>query len=138
MQTIHFPNLGKSLKALREIHHLSKEKIAEKLGISLWRYAAWESSIDEPPSDKIQIIADFYHETVENLISHADLYESKAEEIKNAKKRDYKAAVMRDYRAANPERSYKQGRKYYEAHRDQILKKQKLQRQKMKQLSLTI
>ena len=60
--------LKDNLIMLRNIHGLSQEAIAEKIGISRQAYAKWESGATVPDIEKCSLLADVYGTTIDSLI----------------------------------------------------------------------
>lgn len=53
---------------LRNVHGLSQEAIAEKIGISRQAYAKWETGATVPDVEKCALLAEAYGTTVDSLI----------------------------------------------------------------------
>ena len=53
---------------LRNMHGISQEELAEKIGISRQAYAKWESGATVPDIEKCKALADFYGVTVDSLL----------------------------------------------------------------------
>jgi AbrB family looped-hinge helix DNA binding protein len=60
--------LKDNLVLLRNIHGLSQEAIAEKIGISRQAYAKWETGATVPDVEKCALLAEAYGTTVDSLI----------------------------------------------------------------------
>lgn len=60
--------LQDNLIVLRNMHGMSQEGIAEKIGISRQAYAKWESGATVPDIDKCKRLADFYDVTIDSLL----------------------------------------------------------------------
>ena len=60
--------LKDNLVMLRNIHGLSQEAIAEKIGISRQAYAKWETGATVPDVEKCALLAEAYGTTVDSLI----------------------------------------------------------------------
>lgn len=60
--------LKDNLVMLRNIHGLSQEAIAEKIGISRQAYAKWETGATIPDIEKCSLLADVYGTTIDSLI----------------------------------------------------------------------
>jgi AbrB family looped-hinge helix DNA binding protein len=60
--------LKDSLVMLRNVHGLSQEAIAEKIGISRQAYAKWETGATVPDVEKCALLAEAYGTTVDSLI----------------------------------------------------------------------
>ncbi|MDR2205671.1 MAG: helix-turn-helix domain-containing protein [Flavobacteriaceae bacterium] len=52
--------LGKKLMKLRISKNLTKESLAQKLGVSKTAYGKWESDLAKPGFDNIILLSDFY------------------------------------------------------------------------------
>ena len=53
---------------LRNMHGISQEELAEKIGISRQAYAKWESGATVPDIEKCKALADFFGVTVDSLL----------------------------------------------------------------------
>lgn len=60
--------LKDNLVILRNMHGMSQEDIAEKIGISRQAYARWESGATVPDIEKCKRLADFYDVTIDSLL----------------------------------------------------------------------
>ena len=60
--------LKDNLVMLRNVHGLSQEAIAEKIGISRQAYAKWETGATVPDVEKCAVLAEAYGTTVDSLI----------------------------------------------------------------------
>lgn len=60
--------LKDNLVMLRNVHGLSQEAIAEKIGISRQAYAKWETGATVPDVEKCALLAEAYGTTVDSLI----------------------------------------------------------------------
>lgn len=60
--------LKDNLVMLRNMHGLSQEEIAEKVGISRQAYAKWESGATVPDIEKCRRLADHYGVTIDSLL----------------------------------------------------------------------
>ncbi len=60
--------LKNNLMMLRNMHGLSQEALAEKIGISRQSYAKWESGATTPDIEKCKRLADFYGVTIDSLL----------------------------------------------------------------------
>ena len=60
--------LKDNLIVLRNMHGMSQEEIAEKIGISRQAYAKWEKGATVPDIEKCKRLADFYGVTVDSLL----------------------------------------------------------------------
>lgn len=60
--------LKENLIMLRNMHGISQEKIAGKIGISRQAYAKWESGATVPDIEKCKALADYYGVTVDSLL----------------------------------------------------------------------
>ena len=65
MRTIKF---AENLRILRNENHLSQSDLAEKLNVNFRTVSAWEKSICEPSMEMLVKIADFFDETIDDLI----------------------------------------------------------------------
>ena len=65
--------LKENLIMLRNIHGLSQEEIAEKIGISRQAYAKWESGKTVPDIDKCNLLAQVYGVTIDSLIKEEEI-----------------------------------------------------------------
>lgn len=65
MRTIKFAN---NLRKLRIENNLSQKDLAEKLNINFRTVSAWEKSICEPSIEMLVKIAEFFDETIDDLI----------------------------------------------------------------------
>ena len=54
---------------LRQMHGISQEELAEKIGISRQAYAKWESGATVPDIEKCKRLADYYGVTVDSLLT---------------------------------------------------------------------
>lgn len=54
---------------LRQMHGISQEELAEKIGISRQAYAKWESGATVPDIEKCKRLADFYGVTMDSLLT---------------------------------------------------------------------
>jgi transcriptional regulator with XRE-family HTH domain len=61
--------LGKKLMDLRISKNLTREKIAQEIGVSKTAYGKWESDISKPNFDNINTICNFYGITKDELMS---------------------------------------------------------------------
>ena len=60
--------LKDNLVMLRNIHGLSQEAVAEKIGISRQAYAKWETGATVPDIEKCALLADIYGTSIDSLI----------------------------------------------------------------------
>ena len=60
--------LKDNLVMLRNIHGLSQEALAEKIGISRQAYAKWESGATIPDIEKCRLLAEVYGTTIDSLV----------------------------------------------------------------------
>lgn len=60
--------LKENLIMLRNMHGISQEDIAGKIGISRQAYAKWESGATVPDIEKCKCLADYYGVTVDSLL----------------------------------------------------------------------
>ena len=60
--------LKDNLVMLRNIHGLSQEAIAEKIGISRQAYAKWETGSTVPDIEKCSLLAEVYGTTIDSLV----------------------------------------------------------------------
>ena len=60
--------LKDNLVILRNMHGMSQEDIAEKIGIFRQAYARWESGATVPDIEKCKRLADFYDVTIDSLL----------------------------------------------------------------------
>ncbi len=60
--------LKDNLMMLRNIHGLSQEAVAEKIGISRQAYAKWETGATIPDVEKCALLAKLYKTTVDGLL----------------------------------------------------------------------
>ena len=60
--------LKENLIMLRNMHGISQEEIAGKIGISRQAYAKWESGATIPDIEKCKCLADYYGVTVDSLL----------------------------------------------------------------------
>lgn len=60
--------LKDNLTMLRNMHGLSQEELAGRIGISRQAYAKWESGATVPDVEKCKNLADFYGVTIDSLI----------------------------------------------------------------------
>ena len=60
--------LKDNLVILRNMHGMSQEDIAEKIGISRQAYARWEIGATVPDIEKCKRLADFYDVTIDSLL----------------------------------------------------------------------
>ena len=60
--------LKDNLVMLRNVHGLSQEAIAEKIGISRQAHAKWETGATVPDVEKCALLAEAYGTTVDSLI----------------------------------------------------------------------
>ncbi len=60
--------LKDNLVMLRNIHGLSQEAIAEKIGISRQAYAKWETGATVPDIEKCSLLAEVYGTTIDSLV----------------------------------------------------------------------
>ena len=65
--------LRDNLIMLRNIHGLSQEELAEKIGISRQAYAKWESGATVPDIEKCQRLAEVYGTTIDSLVKTTKL-----------------------------------------------------------------
>lgn len=65
--------LKDNLLMLRNIHGLSQEAIAEKIGISRQAYAKWESGATVPDVEKCARLAQVYGTTVDGLLKTEEM-----------------------------------------------------------------
>ena len=65
--------LKDNLLMLRNIHGLSQEAIAEKIGISRQAYAKWESGATVPDVEKCSRLAQVYGTTVDGLLKTEEM-----------------------------------------------------------------
>ncbi|MGN1369890.1 MAG: helix-turn-helix domain-containing protein [Aristaeellaceae bacterium] len=61
--------LQENLMMLRQMHGISQEELAEKIGISRQAYAKWESGATVPDIEKCKRLADFYGVTMDSLLT---------------------------------------------------------------------
>ena len=60
--------LKDNLVMLRNIHGLSQEALAEKIGISRQAYAKWENGATIPDIEKCRLLAEVYGTTIDSLV----------------------------------------------------------------------
>ena len=65
--------LKDNLVMLRNLHALSQEAIAEKIGISRQAYAKWETGATVPDIEKCSLLAEVYGTSIDSLIRTAPL-----------------------------------------------------------------
>ena len=65
--------LKENLIMLRNIHGLSQEEIAEKIGISRQAYAKWENGATVPDIEKCMRLAEVYGVTIDSLVKTTTL-----------------------------------------------------------------
>ena len=65
--------LKDNLLILRNIHGLSQEEIAEKIGISRQAYAKWETGATVPDIEKCARLAEIYGVTIDSLVTTTTL-----------------------------------------------------------------
>lgn len=62
---------AKNLKYYMELHDKTRRDICDKLNISYTTFASWESGVNYPRIDKIELLANYFN------VSKADLIEDK-------------------------------------------------------------
>ena len=62
-------SLGKKLYQLRSAKNLTKEKVAEQIGVSKTAYGKWESDLAKPNFDNIAILCNFYSISKDELMN---------------------------------------------------------------------
>lgn len=60
--------LKENLVMLRNIHGLSQEAVAGKIGISRQAYAKWETGATVPDIEKCRLLAEVYGTTIDSLV----------------------------------------------------------------------
>lgn len=60
--------LGRKLYSLRTSKNLTKEKLAEELGVSKTAYGKWENEITKPNFDNINLLCDYYKISKDELM----------------------------------------------------------------------
>jgi len=65
-------SFGNRLKHLRESHKLSREVLAQKLGLSYWALSKYETGARTPDPDTINKIADFFGVSTDYLLGRID------------------------------------------------------------------
>lgn len=61
--------LGKKLYDLRAAKNLTKQRLAQELGVSKTAYGKWENDLAKPSFDNISIICDFHNISKDELMS---------------------------------------------------------------------
>lgn len=61
------------LQQLRKMRNLTQEKLAEQLFVSRTAISKWESGRGYPSIDSLKIVAEFFHVTVDELISGSEI-----------------------------------------------------------------
>lgn len=104
----------KNLRALRESHGISQQKLADAIGISQQSVNKYENHQTQPDIVTLIQIADFFHTSVDYLVGHAEaqaesegvpVYRLTADEIKlvnqyrqlSLKEKDSIHLVMENY-----------------------------------------
>lgn len=64
--------LGKRIKMLRGELDLSREELAEKLGLTYWALSKYENDDRMPDKDTLLLIADFFNVTLDFLFGRTD------------------------------------------------------------------
>ena len=59
---------GKELKYQREINHYSQSEVAKLTGIKQQNISRWENNQAVPSIEHCEILADFYHISIDELI----------------------------------------------------------------------
>lgn len=65
--------LKDNLAVLRNLHALSQEELAERIGISRQAYAKWESGATIPDIEKCRLLAEVYGVSIDSLVDGAEL-----------------------------------------------------------------
>ena len=64
-----------NLQALRKLHQLTQEEVAEKINVSRQAVAKWESGETTPDIMNCMALADLYDVTLDELVKHMDDYD---------------------------------------------------------------
>lgn len=72
---------SKSLKSLREEHHLSQRQLADALGVAYSTIGMYESGQREPNYETLEIIADFFNVDMNYLLGKSIIKNSYASEL---------------------------------------------------------
>jgi transcriptional regulator with XRE-family HTH domain len=64
--------LSRRLKALRENHQLTQREVASYLNLTRQGYSHYETGTRVPDFQTLELIADFYHVSLDSLISPID------------------------------------------------------------------
>lgn len=65
--------LGERLKSLREEQNISREDLAQKLGISYWALSKYENDEREPDYSTLLRLADFFSVSVDYLLCRTNV-----------------------------------------------------------------
>jgi len=84
-------NIGKQIKEIRDLHNLSQNRFAKKLGLSPKSISAYETNRTIPPLKVLEKISDIYNvsliripkKTKNNLYSKIETFEENLNEIKD-------------------------------------------------------
>lgn len=61
-----------NLTALRKLHHMTQEELAERVGVSRQALAKWESGETSPEIGKAKLLAEVFDVSLDELTSHDD------------------------------------------------------------------
>lgn len=65
--------LGERLKSLREEQNISREDLAQKLGISYWALSKYENDEREPNNALLAQFADYFHVSTDYLLGRTNI-----------------------------------------------------------------
>lgn len=63
-------NFGEKIRELRKKHNLTQEELANKLKISDKSISKWEMGISKPTLENLEIIADIFDITLDELLKN--------------------------------------------------------------------
>ena len=60
--------IGEKIAELRKQNNMSQEELAEKLGISRQSVSKWESGQSLPDIEKLPVLSDLFHVSIDYLV----------------------------------------------------------------------
>lgn len=77
---------GQKIKKLRNENNLTQEELAEKIFVTRTAISKWETDNGYPSIDSLKTISNLFNVSIDDLVSDADIENSKLIDEKNARK----------------------------------------------------
>lgn len=78
---------GKKLKSLRLSRSMTMQQVAQLLGVAKSSYAGYESEFRHPSLDKLCVLAQYYHVSVDYILGLTENQESEEVKQQNAERK---------------------------------------------------